>query len=253
MSAQPQSPEPDWAAAPLARLRQLGPQWQAAAEDAFTGVAQAPGRYMAAGRWVSGWLEGLRRLPPGPAAGQAAGGGQDDAAADAAVDAAAAAALLDAWDARDSAAPADVAALPLTPAERAALTACAFAIRYTEVAEWLTARRRCRAMAAARRAGTREWLVLDEAGEPAGDPFITYRRLEVDPETGAGVLVTTRPDDRFVTVIHEVRTVRIDPATGELDVESDNSSFEFSSAAEREELVESLRVHEANGDGHGRD
>lgn len=245
MSGQSEAQEPGRAAAPLARLRQLGPRWQAEAEGAFAGVAQAPARYVAAGRWVSGWLDSLRRLPPGPPAGRAHGGGPDDEAADVA----AAAALLGAWDARDSAAPAADAGLPLTAAERAGLTTCAFAIRYAEVADWLTARQRRLAMAAARAAGRREWLVLDEAGEPAGDPFITYRRLEVDPETGTGVLVTTRPDDRFVIVIHEVRAVRVDPGTGELDIESDHASFEFSSQEEREGHVRSLRVPEANKDG----
>jgi hypothetical protein len=245
MSAHSQPPEPGRAAAPLARLRQLGPRWRAEAEDAFAGVAQEHGRYMAAGRLVSGWLDRLRGLAPGPGPD-----GAHDDQGDKAADAAAAAALLDAWDARDSAAPAGAAALPLTPAERAALTACAFAIRYTEVAEWLAARQRRRAMAAARAAGRPEWLVLDEAGEPAGDPFITYRRLEVDPETGTGVLVTTRPDDLFVTVIHEVRTVHVDLVTGELHVESDGSSFEFSSDTERERRVASLRGQEANRDGH---
>jgi hypothetical protein len=246
MSAQSQPPEPGGIATPLVRLRQLGPQWQAAAEDAFAGVTQSPGRYVAAGRLVSGWLELLRRLPPGQPSDQGRDSAQDSEAADAA----AAAALLDAWDTRDGAAPADAAALPLTAGERAVLTACAFAIRYTEVVDWLTARQRRRAMAAARATGQRGWVVLDEAGEPAGDPFITYRRLEVDPETGIGILATTRPDDRFITVIHEVRPVSVDPDTGELNVETNGFSFESSSHDERERIIDSLRARQANKDGH---
>lgn len=232
-----QSPDPGLAA-PLARLRRLGPQWQAAAEGAFAGIAASPGRYVAAGRLVAGWLDRLRDLSPGQVADQ------DGEAADAA----AAAALLDAWDARDAAVPGDAAALPLTTAERAALTACAFAMRYTEVADWLAARQRRRAMAAARAAGRRDWVVLDTAGDPAGDPFITYRRLEVAPETGIGVLVTTRPDDRFVAVIHEVRSITVDPDTGELDIESSDFCMEVSSRDEREGIVDSLRAQQANGD-----
>lgn len=112
-----------------------------------------------------------------------------------------------------SAGPAD-AALPLTAAERAALTACAFAIRYTEVADWLAARQRRRVTAEARAADREGWVVLEEAGEPAGDPFITYRRLEVDPATGTGVFVTTRPDNRFVTVIHEIQSAFVDLGMG---------------------------------------
>jgi hypothetical protein len=245
MSAQSQQPEPAGTrTAPLARLRELGPQWQATAEDAFAGIAQSPGRYVAAGRWVSGWLERLRGLPPGQVAEKAGGGARDSEA----TDTAAADALLDAWDTRDSADPADAAALPLTTAERAALTACAFAIRYTEVAGWLAARQRCRVMAGARAAGREGWVVLEEAGEPAGDPFITYRRLEVDPATGTGVFVTTRPDDRFVAVIHEIQPAFVDPDTGKLDIEIAGDSFEASSHDERESIVDSLRVRQANKD-----
>lgn len=247
MSEESEPPSPAGPRA-VARLRQLGPQWQAAAENAFAGIPQSTGRYVAAGRWVSRWLERLRGLPPAlPSAlpsAQVGDQAQDDAAA---------AALLNAWDARDAGTPADAAALPLTPAERAALTACAFAIRYAEVAGWLDARERRRAMAAARAAGRRGWVVLDEAGEPAGDPFITYRRLEVDPETGIGVLVTTRPDDRFVAIIHEVQSVSVDVITGELNIDINGDICELSSREQREAIVDSLRVRQTNGDAPNRD
>jgi hypothetical protein len=221
------------------RLRLLGRQWTAAAQDAFAGTAHSPERYLAAGRLVAAWLERLRALPPGPFAGpfadQEPGGQEDrDEGDDAAV-----AALASAWEARDSGAPAGEEALPLTPAERAALTAAAFAIRYAEVADWLASRQRRRAVAAA--ADTSGWVVLDEAGDPAGDPFITYRRLEVDPTTGSGVLVETRPDDAFSGVIHEVHLVSMDLQTGELDIDNSAKGWEFNSASEREELVAALR------------
>src|SRR5579875_75050 len=237
-------------AAPLARLRLLGAQWNSAAENAFAALASSPEHYLAAGHWVAAWLERLRGLPPGQGAGAEPGGieageagGIDPGEAG---DAAAAAALLAAWDARDSAAPARDAPVPLTAAERGALTAAAFAIRYAEVTDWLTARRRRRAMAAAGPG----WLVLDESGDAAGNLFIPYRRLEVDPATGVGVLVETRPDDRFVTVVHEVHVVRVDPATGVLTLEEPDRSWEFSSREERERLVGSLRAGGARGDGH---
>jgi hypothetical protein len=239
-AAEPASGAPD---TPQVRLHLLGPQWMAMAEEAFAGVTQSPERYVAAGRWVAAWLDRLRALPPGRAA-HLEPGSQDDVEER---DAAAAAALLDAWDSRESAD--SGAPVPLTAGERAALTAAAFAIRYAEVADWLAARRRRRAMTAARSAagasanGPR-WLVLDEAGDPAGDPFITYRRLEVDPETGSGVLVETRPDDRFTGVIHQVRTALVDPNTGELIIDDKSRSWEFHSAGERESLVGRLRARD---------
>lgn len=217
------------------RLRLLGRQWTAAAQDAFAGTTHSPERYMAAGRLVAAWLERLRALPPGPFTAQEPGR-QDDRDEG---DDAAAAALADAWEARDSGVPLGEGALPLTAAERAALTAAAFAIRYAEVADWLASRQRRRAITAA--ADTGGWVVLDEAGDPAGDPFITYRRLEVDPITGSGVFVETRPDDAFSGVIHEVHLVSMDLQTGELNIDNSAKGWEFNSASEREELVAALR------------
>jgi hypothetical protein len=233
-----------------ARLHQLGRQWMATAEEAFAGVTHSPERYVAAGRLVAAWLDRLRALPPGPLPAQQHGqqpGGPEDRAE---CDDAAAAALAGAWDARESDAVLDGAALPLSAAERAALTATAFAIRYAEVADWLAARRRRRALAAAA-AGPGEWVVLDEAGDAAGDPFIAYRRLEVDPVTGSGVFVQTRPDDSFRGVIHEVRTASVDLSTGELNIDPTDKHWEFNSASEREELVATLRSNSGRGHDHG--
>jgi hypothetical protein len=243
--------------AALARLRLLGPQWRSAADTAFAAVAGSPERYLAAGRWVAAWLERLRGLPPGRAAG-AEEATAEQAAAEQGVtddgvtgdgeagDAAAAVALLAAWDARDSAASDCEAPVPLSAAERSALTATAFAIRYAEVTDWLAARRRRRAMAAAGPG----WLVLDEAGDAAGDPFIPYRRLEVDPVNGTGVLVETHPDDHFATVIHRVQVIHVDPSTGVLTVEKADISWEFSSVQERETLVASIRADGVPGTRH---
>lgn len=242
MSGQQETGTPGELAAPLARLRLLGPQWNSAAENAFAAVAGSPERYLAAGQWVAAWLERLRSLPPGRGAVTEPGEIEVGEAADVA----AAAALLAAWDARDSAAPVPGAPVPLTAAERSALTAAAFAIRYAEVTDWLTARRRRRAMAA----GGPGWLVLDESGDAAGSLFIPYRRLEVNPATGVGVLVETRPDDRFVTVVHDVHVVRVDPATGVLSFEEPSRNWESSSAEEREKLVDSLRTDDLHGTGH---
>jgi hypothetical protein len=231
-------PLPD-AAAPQARLRMLGSQWTAMAEDAFSGVAHSPERYMAAARLVAAWLERLRSLPPGLVAGPEASGPGALRERD---DEAAVSALVAAWDARDSRAAADGMALPVTAAERTALTAAAFAIRYAEVANWLALRGRRRAMAKAA-ADLGGWVVLEESGDAAGDLFITYRRLEVDCMTGLGVLVGTRPDDGFTGVIHEIRLISVDPLTGELNDDYCGKTWEFCSETEREEHVTTLRSH----------
>jgi hypothetical protein len=226
------------------RLHLLGRRWMGAAEEAFAGVTHSPERYVAAGRLVAAWLDRLRALPPGPLADRQPGGPEDREECDDA----AAAALADAWDTRESGAVLEGAALPLSTAERAALTATAFAIRYAEVADWLASRRRRRALAAAA-ADPGEWVVLDEAGDAAGNPFIAYRRLEVDPVTGSGVLVQTRPDDAFSGVIHEVRLASVDLSTGELNIDPAGEHWEFNSSSEREELVATLR----SNSGHGHD
>ncbi len=236
---------------PLVRLRQLGPQWAGASGGAFAGMAQSPERYAAASRLVAAWLDRLRAAAPDAAEPSEGPGdeGRDRVAQ------AAAAALLDAWDHRKQGtgdAVADGTGLPLTDAERAALTTAAFAIRYGEVTAWVAARRRRRAMARAAaqaNGGSGGWLVLDETGDPAGDPFIAYRRLEVDPVTGAGVLVETRPDESFTGVIHGVQIISVDPATGELTADNDAEYWEFSSAEEREERVSALRANDDRGPG----
>jgi len=79
------------------------------------------------------------------------------------------------------------------------------------------------------------------AGDADGDPFIAYRRIEVDPVTGHGVLVETRPDDSFTRAIHEVHLICVDPHTGELKYDSAEKLREFKSASERESHVAALR------------
>jgi hypothetical protein len=251
---------------PLVRLRQLGPQWAGASGGAFAGMAQSPERYAAASRLVAAWLNRLRAAAPDANELTEANetdvvGGVGAAGADPGdegrdwVAQAAAAALLDAWDRREQGtgdAVADGTGLPLTEAERAVLTTAAFAIRYGEVTAWVAARRRRRAMARAAaqaNGGPGGWLVLDETGDPAGDPFVAYRRLEVDPVTGAGVLVETRPDESFTGVIHGVQIISVDPATGELTADNDAEYCEFSSAEEREERVSALRADDDRGPG----
>lgn len=89
----------------------------------------------------------------------------------------------------------------------------ALALRYREVRGEQAALRRLHRLAEGRRAG-QAWVVVEETGAPEGDPFLPYARIEVEAATGRAVLVTTLPDDDFRGVVHQVRAVRLDLATG---------------------------------------
>jgi hypothetical protein len=54
------------------------------------------------------------------------------------------------------------------------------------------------------------WVVLEESGEPHGDPLDPYCRLEVEVATGRALYVTVVPDDHFTGVLHEVATLEVD-------------------------------------------
>lgn len=96
------------------------------------------------------------------------------------------------------------------------LARAALAMRHREVTAEQAARRRLRLVAAGHRAGQR-WVVVDERGAPEGDPFMPYRRLEVEVATGRALLVTAHGDDEFRTVLHAVEELRMDLATGAVE------------------------------------
>ena len=99
----------------------------------------------------------------------------------------------------------------------------ALAMRHREVRAEQIRLRRLQLVDQARDDG-RAWVVLEESGHAAGDPFSPYRRLEVDVTTGRAVLVTTTPDDRFTMVQHGVRLARLDLISGALeDVSEDHT------------------------------
>jgi hypothetical protein len=95
------------------------------------------------------------------------------------------------------------------------LARAALALRYRELRGEQAARRRLRRVDEARQAG-RAWVVVEETGASDGDPFVPYSRLEVEVGTGRALLVTAAPDDDYREVQHQVRPVRLDPATGEV-------------------------------------
>jgi hypothetical protein len=89
----------------------------------------------------------------------------------------------------------------------------ALAMRYREVRGEQSLLRRLRLIAEARRAG-QPWVVTEEAGHPDGDPFLPYHRLEVEVDTGRGLLVSAAADDDFRDVRHTVRVVQVDLNSG---------------------------------------
>jgi hypothetical protein len=113
----------------------------------------------------------------------------------------------------------------------------------------MAGRRLAAAVAAGRRrerlaaAGGETWVVVEESGDPAGVAWAPYRRIEVRSDTGRGVLVTTEPDDDLVGVVHRVRGVVLDLATGEVgsDGEPAAPASLHADAADRERAVDDLK------------
>jgi hypothetical protein len=117
----------------------------------------------------------------------------------------------------------------------------ALALRYRELRGEQAARRRLRRVDEGRAAGL-AWVVVEESGDPDGDPFLPYSRLEVTSAGGRGVLVTTAADDAYRGVTHHVRRVRLDPGTGEVVADPDEAGLQtFPDATSRDEAAARLR------------
>lgn len=117
----------------------------------------------------------------------------------------------------------------------------AMAMRYRELRSEQALRRRLRRIAEARAAEV-EWVIVEESGDPEGDPFRPYSRLEVAPATGLGLLVTAAPDDEYRGVTHSIRTVRLDVDTGEVVEDPDDAGeTTYSDAAARDAAAGRLR------------
>lgn len=128
----------------------------------------------------------------------------------------------------------------------------ALAMRHREVVADLAAAARLQVVRRARAEG-RTWVVLEESGDWAGDPYLPYRRVEVHVPTGRVVAVTTTVDEDFRTVFHGVAEARLDLQTGAV-VGTDQVGWGPASrptthadAADRERDVERRRA--ALGDG----
>lgn len=91
----------------------------------------------------------------------------------------------------------------------------ALARRHRQVLAERTAQRRIAALHAAHARG-QAWVVLETSGDPAGSPFVPYRRLEAHASTGRAVLVTTGPDVDLTRSLHAVEAVLVDLESGAL-------------------------------------
>lgn len=118
----------------------------------------------------------------------------------------------------------------------------ALALRHREVVGEQAAARRLDLLGAARSAG-RAWVVLEEAGDWAGDPFVPYRRIEAHAATGQALLVTATPDDDFRTSCHAVEVLCVALDTGGIEQSRGPSEIphRHPSAADREAHVTTLR------------
>jgi hypothetical protein len=96
---------------------------------------------------------------------------------------------------------------------------------------------------AAARAEQLSWVVLEESGDKAGDPWDPYRRLEAQTATGRVLLVMAMPDDDFRTCQHTVELLQLDLDTGRIEQPPgpDEAPFRCSIAADREAHVGALR------------
>jgi hypothetical protein len=118
----------------------------------------------------------------------------------------------------------------------------AFAMREREIGVAQVRRRRLERIQEAREAGE-SWTVLEESGDPAGDPFAPYLRLEVDVATGRALLVTASPDDDFRGCEHAVQVTRIELDTGALaDVDDAAGPEVMADREQRERRVRDLRT-----------
>lgn len=119
----------------------------------------------------------------------------------------------------------------------------ALAVRHREVVAEQASARRANLLAAARAGGV-SWVVLEESGDSAGDPFMPYRRLEAHATTGQALLVTATPDDDFRTCQHAVEVLRVEVETGRIGAPGNPSGgpFRFQLSADREARAVALRA-----------
>lgn len=121
-----------------------------------------------------------------------------------------------------------------------AMTALAQRYRELVAAEQMQHRLAVLAQAREDRGG---WTVLEESGDPDGDPYRPYRRLEADPISGRAVLVRSDPDEDHTGSEHHAVPARVDLRTGELTVlQDDGERSPLPDVAAREAQAAQLRA-----------
>jgi hypothetical protein len=211
----PGAPDPDDAPVPTL----LAASWEHAEARLYPAVLERPDLYQRIVRLVRATADHLRLLGPGTSALVAAAERGPELVA----------------------AVADDSGIPATELDPELLAGAALAMRYRELRTEQAARRRMRRVEEGRAAGA-PWVVVEEAGEPAGDPFLPYVRLEVSTTSGRGLLVTTDSDEDYRHVLHSIRQVRLDAATGEVAEEpGEPGAVTFPDAAAREAAAAQLR------------
>jgi hypothetical protein len=190
--------------------------WQRAETLAYSTVTERPDLYQQVVRLVRLTADHLRLLGPGTSA------------------------LLSAEQRGPElvAAVAEDSGIPVWDLDLGVVAGAAMALRYREVRGEQAARERLRRLAEGRAAG-RPVVVLEESGDPEGDPFLPYTRLEAEVATGRAVLVTTLPDDDFSGVVHGVRAVQVELETGSVRPDPDRPDVDtYPDAAARDAAAE---------------
>jgi len=187
---------PDADDAPVPPL--VAASWQRAETLAYSTVTERPDLYQQVVRLVRLTADHLRLLGPGTSALLSAEQRGPELVAEVAED----------------------SGIPVWDLDLDVVAGAAMALRYREVRGEQAARERLRRVAEGRSAG-RAVVVLEESGDPEGDPFLPYTRLDVEVATGRAVLVTTLPDDDFGGVVHGVRAVQVDLETGSVRPDPD--------------------------------
>lgn len=106
------------------------------------------------------------------------------------------------------------AQLTINGLEPETVLGAAFGLHERTAAETTAADKRAELISQSRPGDT--WITLEESGFSAGDPFVPYRRLEANANTGDAILVTTQPDETMSACIHLVQDLTIDLSTGHL-------------------------------------
>lgn len=215
-------PRPTTPQDPVETLRSLVRLWSASADQAFATGLTDPAAYARTIRLVTATVDALRA--------------RGDSAEE----------LLAAWSDRGDLLAAVAEAdelLTLEGLNHDAVAGAAFAMRHREVADAITRTRRLATLAASRPED--DWVVVEEAGPFDGDPYVPYRRLEIDQTEGRAILVSTHPDETFSAPVHVVELLQFDPTTGNLGPADDDATAtepqEFSRAEDRERHVAQLR------------